>query len=174
MKQKKIENESLTKGSSIMELLGQTFIKTPRSIFKRMQSDDIIDRQIAHLHLLLFGLCFHTDGYCTVNKRTFACRRGEFIGKQSTLARLMDVSASTLSRLLKRMRVLKLISIRHIIGGSCICLTGYDEFTFVPAEPANGRSKKDHTPGCSAATQMAEAERNMGGRSMQNPTNQPN
>lgn len=173
MKQKKIENESLAKELPIMELLGQTFIKTPRSIFKRMQSDDIIERQMAHLHLLLFGLCFHTDGYCTVNKRTFACRRGEFIGKQSTLARLMDVSASTLSRLLKRMRDLKLISIRHIIGGSCICLNGYDEFTFVLTQPETGGSKKAPIPSSSAASQMAEAERNIGGRSMQNPTNQP-
>ena len=174
MEKKKIENESLTKESSTMKLLGQTFIKTPRSIFKRMQSDDIIDRQIAHLHLLLFGLCYHTDGYCIVNKRTYACRRGEFIGKQSTLALLMDMSTSTLSRLLKRMRYLKLISIRHIIGGSCIYLIGYDEFTFVPTGPEKRENKKDNASGSSAALQMADAERNMGGRSMQNPTNQPN
>ncbi|MCS2425282.1 hypothetical protein [Parabacteroides goldsteinii] len=142
MRKKKIENEPLAKELSITELLGQTFIKTPRSIFKRMQSDDIIDRQMAHLHLLLFGICYHTDGYCIVNKRAYTCRRGEFIGKQSTLAKWMDVSSSTLSRLLKRMKYLKLISIQRIIGGSRIYLTGYDEFTFVPTEPETGNRRK--------------------------------
>ena len=44
MKKKKIENESLTKDSSVRDLLGQTFIKTPRSMFKRMQSNNIIAR----------------------------------------------------------------------------------------------------------------------------------
>ena len=174
MRKKKIENELLAKELSITELLGQTFIKTPRSIFKRMQSDDIIDRQMAHLHLLLFGICYHTDGYCIVNKRAYTCRRGEFIGKQSTLAKWMDVSGSTLSRLLKRMKYLKLISIQRIIGGSRIYLTGYDEFTFVPTEPETGGNKKTDVSKSSATAQMAEAERNMGGRSMQNPTNQPN
>ncbi len=174
MRKKKIENEPLAKELSITELLGQTFIKTPRSIFKRMQSDDIIDRQMAHLHLLLFGICYHTDGYCIVNKRAYTCRRGEFIGKQSTLAKWMDVSGSTLSRLLKRMKYLKLISIQRIIGGSRIYLTGYDEFTFVPTEPETGGKKKTDVSKSAATAQMAEAERNMGGRSMQNPTNQPN
>ena len=173
MRKKKIENEPLAKELSITELLGQTFIKTPRSIFKRMQSDDIIDRQMAHLHLLLFGICYHTDGYCIVNKRAYTCRRGEFIGKQSTLAKWMDVSGSTLSRLLKRMKYLKLISIQRIIGGSRIYLTGYDEFTlYLPNRKPE--EIKDRCLKSSATAQMAEAERNMGGRSMQNPTNQPN
>ena len=83
MRKKKIENEPLAKELSITELLGQTFIKTPRSIFKRMQSDDIIDRQMAHLHLLLFGICYHTDGYCIVNKRAYTCRSEERrVGKE--------------------------------------------------------------------------------------------
>ena len=86
----------------------------------------------------------------------------------------MDVSSSTLSRLLKRMKYLKLISIQRIIGGSRIYLTGYDEFTFVPTEPETGGNKKTDVSKSSATAQMAEAERNMGGRSMQNPTNQPN
>lgn len=174
MKKKKIENESLTKDSSVRDLLGQTFIKTPRSMFKRMQSNNIIDRQVAHLHLLLFGLCYHTDGFCTVNKRTYICRRGEFIGKQATLAKWMDISASTLSRLLKRMNYLGLISLQHVIGGSRICLTGYDEFTFVPTEPETEGKEKTDVPKSSAAAQMAEAEAKMGGRSMQDSTNLPN
>ena len=86
----------------------------------------------------------------------------------------MDISASTLSRLLKRMNYLGLVSLQHVIGGSRICLTGYDEFTFVPTEPETGRKVKNDVPNSSAAVQMAEAEAKMGGRSMQDSTNLPN
>ncbi|RHR39673.1 MarR family transcriptional regulator, partial [Parabacteroides sp. AF18-52] len=98
----------------------------------------------------------------------------EFIGKQATLAKWMDISASTLSRLLKRMNYLGLVSLQHVIGGSRICLTGYDEFTFVPTEPETGGKEKTDVPKSSAAAQMAEAEAKMGGRSMQDSTNLPN
>lgn len=174
MVKKQIVNEKLTSVLPIAEYLGQTFIKTPRSIFKRMQSDDVIERQVAHLHLLLFGICFHTEGYCTVNKKTFLCRRGEFVGKQSALAKMMNVSGSTLCRLLSSMKKQKLVTIKHINGGSRIYLNGYDEFTFVPAEPETIGKKKHRVPTVKAADQLSAAEDKIGGRSMQNLTNQSN
>lgn len=174
MEKKQIENEALTKVLPIMEYLGRTFIKTPRSIFRRMQSDDIMDRQVAHLHLLLFGICFHTDGFCTLKKKIVACRRGEFVGKQSMLAKMMNVSDSTLGRLLNSMEKQELVSVRHINGGTRIYLHGYDEFTFVPVEPETDGKKKSAMPPMKVANQLQAAEDKIGGRSMQNLTDQPN
>lgn len=171
MKEKWIENELLTSKPSVMGYLGKTFIKTPRSIFGQMQSEDVIERQMAHLHLLLFGVCYHTDGYCMLKKQKVVCRRGEFVGKQATLAKWMNISACKLSRLLAMMENLHLISVQRIRGGSRISVNGYDEFTHVPAESETRENKKTTTPQPNAAYQMAEAEKKMGGRSMQNATN---
>lgn len=160
-----IENESVA-----LDYLGNAFIKIPRSIIDRLNSVRLVERQMARLHLCLFGLCYHTDGYVMLNNRKVYCRRGEYVGTQRRLAEVAGINPGSLSRLIDKMVKLQLISVTHIPGGSRILVKGYTTFTWIQESKETQKS----TPATDAAAQMAEAERNMGGRSMQNPTNQPN
>ncbi|MBB4621111.1 hypothetical protein [Parabacteroides faecis] len=66
-----IENESVA-----LDYMGKAFIKIPRSIMDRLDSTRLVERQMARLHLCLFGLCYHTDGYVMLDNRKVSCRRG--------------------------------------------------------------------------------------------------
>lgn len=160
-----IENESVA-----LDYLGKAFIKVPRSIMDRLNSLRLVERQMARLHLCLFGLCYHTDGYVMLDNHKVSCRRGEYVGTQLRLAEVAGISPGSLSRLIDKMVKLQLISVTHILGGSRILVKGYTTFTWIQ----ESKETQKNTPATDAATQMAAAERNMGGRSMQNPTNQPN
>lgn len=149
------ENEKVA-----LDYLGKSFIKFPRSIMDRLDSHRLEERQMARLHLCLFGLCFYTDGHATLNNRKVVCRRGEYVGTQLRLAEITGISAGSLSRLISKMAKQQLITVNHIPGGSRIHVNGYDTFTWVT-------EAKDSTPEESpadAAAQMAEAEKKMGGR----------
>ena len=160
-----IENESVA-----LDYLGNAFIKIPRSIIDRLNSVRLVERQMARLHLCLFGLCYHTDGYVMLDKRKVYCRRGEYVGTQRRLAEVAGINPGSLSRLIDKMVKLQLISVTHIPGGSRIWVKGYAAFTWIQ----ESKETQKNASNTNASAQMAEAERNMGGRSMQNPTNQPN
>lgn len=161
---KNTENEAIA-----LNYLGKTFIKIPRSIMERLSSVRLAERQMAQLHLCLFGVCYHTDGYVMLDNCKVSCRRGEYIGSQLQLARIAGISLGSVSRLINKMEKLQLISVSRMRGGSRIQVKGYDVFTRIPESKETPRN----APATDAAAQMAEAEKNMGGRSMQNPTNQP-
>lgn len=161
---KNTENEDIA-----LDYLGKFFIKIPRSMMDRLDSVRLVERQMARLHLYLFGLCYHTDGYVMLNNRKVSCRRGEYVGTQLQLANITGIRPGSLSRLIDKLVRLQLISVAHIPGGSRIQVKGYDVFTRIPESKETPRN----APATNAAAQMAEAEKKMGGRSMQNPTNQP-
>ncbi|MCD8137547.1 MAG: helix-turn-helix domain-containing protein [Parabacteroides gordonii] len=149
------ENEKVA-----LDYLGKSFVKTPRSIMDRLNSSYLPEQQMARLHLCLFGLCYHTDGYAILDNRKVVCRRGEYVGTQTRLAEIAGISIGSLSRLIKKMKKLHLITVNHIPGGSRIHVNGYDTFTWVTEAKD---SAPDESP-ADAATQMAEAEKKMGGR----------
>ncbi|MBB4621110.1 DNA-binding transcriptional regulator GbsR (MarR family) [Parabacteroides faecis] len=86
------------------------------------------------------------------------------------MAEAAGISLGSLSRLIDKMVKLQLISVTHIPGGSRILVKGYTVFTWIQ----ESKETQKNTPSTDAAVQMAEAERNMGGRSMQDSTNLPN
>ena len=106
-----IENESVA-----LDYLGNAFIKIPRSIIDRLNSVRLVERQMARLHLCLFGLCYHTDGYVMLDNRKVYCRRGEYVGTQRRLAEVAGINPGSLSRLIDKMVKLQLISVTHIPG----------------------------------------------------------
>lgn len=161
---KSIENEKIA-----LDYLGKAFIKIPRSMMDHLDSVRLVERQMARLHLCLFGLCYHTDGYAMLNNRKVSCRRGEYVGTQLRLSEITGIRPGSLSRLIDKLVKLQLISVTHIPGGSRILVKGYDVFTRIQ----ESKETPKNAPATDAAAQMAEAEKNMGGRSMQNPTNQP-
>lgn len=152
---KSAENEKVA-----LDYLGKSFVKTPRSIMDRLNSSYLPEQQMARLHLCLFGLCYHTDGYAILDNRKVVCRRGEYVGTQTRLAEIAGISIGSLSRLINWMKKQQLITVTHLPGGSRIHVNGYDTFTWVTEtkETAPNESPAD------AAAQMAEAEKKMGGR----------
>lgn len=149
------ENEKVA-----LEYLGKSFVKTPRSIMNRLNSSYLPEQQMARLHLCLFGLCYHTDGYAILDNRKVVCRRGEYVGTQKRLAEIAGINIGSLSRLINWMKKQQLITVNHLPGGSRIHVNGYDAFTWVTEtkETASDESSAN------AAAQMAEAEKKMGGR----------
>lgn len=149
------ENEKIA-----LDYLGKSFVKIPRSIMDRLDSSHLAERQMARLHVCLFGLCYHTDGHATLDNRKVVCRRGEYVGTQLRLAEIAGISTGSLSRLISKMVKLQLICVNHIPGGSRIRVNGYDAFTWVP----EAKDITQNVPATDAAAQMAEAEKKMGGR----------
>lgn len=143
-----------------LDYLGKSFVKIPRSILDRLNSHCFVEQQMARLHLCLFGLCYHTDGYALLENRKVVCRRGEYVGKQTRLAEIAGISTGSVSRLINKMKKLQLITVDPIPGGSRIRINGYADFTWIPET----RDIAQNGSATDASTQMTEAEKKMGGR----------
>lgn len=150
-----IENEQIAG-----DYLGKAYLKVPRTILNQLHAKSVVTRQQGQLHLLLFVSCFFTDGYVVLNERPVSCRKGEYVGTQSELARWSKIHPSTVSVLLHKMENEKLITLNHIPGGSRIRVNGYVEFTAVPEET---EAKAKDLP---LGDQLEAAKRQLGGRQM--------
>ena len=120
------------------------------------------DRSVGMVYLALFSEVFFKDGQVYFNNRCYTCKRGEYIGLRENLAKSCEMSLTTLDRNLVWLKERELIGMKRLNGGVCISLCGYDSIMGIRRKEAG----KD-APEQSAFLALEEAERRMGGRSMQ-------
>ena len=125
--------------------LGQSYVLIPRKVLE-----------------MLFPEVFFKDGQVYFNNRCYTCKRGEYIGLRENLAKSCEMSLTTLDRNLVWLKERELIGMKRLNGGVCISLCGYDSIMGIRRKEAG----KD-APEQSAFLALEEAERRMGGRSMQ-------
>lgn len=97
-----------------------------------------------------------------LNKRYYVCKRGEFVGQCEELAKRCGMCTKTLNRSLVWLQEKDLIGLKRLNGGIRVCVCGYDSIMGIRRKEAG----KD-APEQSAFLSLEEAERRMGGRSMQ-------
>lgn len=113
-----------------INLMGLPYVKIPRFTLKLIERP--ATRQLGHLHITLFDVCFFKDGYVEMKGRKVPCKRGEYIGTQQQLADLSGISIGSINRLLRRLEAIHLISVTKIQGGSLIKVHGYTTLIAAP------------------------------------------
>ena len=119
-------------------------------------------RSVGMVYLALFSEVFFKDGKVFLNKRYYVCKRGEFVGQCEELAKRCGMCTKTLNRSLVWLQEKDLIGLKRLNGGIRVCVCGYDSIMGIRRKEAG----KD-APEQSAFLALEEAERRMGGRSMQ-------
>lgn len=119
-------------------------------------------KSVGMVYLALFSEVFFKDGKVFLNKRYYVCKRGEFVGQCEELAKRCGMCTKTLNRSLVWLQEKDLIGLKRLNGGIRVCVCGYDSIMGIRRKEAG----KD-APEQSAFLALEEAERRMGGRSMQ-------
>ena len=120
------------------------------------------ERSVGMVYLALFSEVFFKDGKVFLNKRYYVCKRGEFVGQCEELAKRCGMCTKTLNRSLVWLQEKDLIGLKRLNGGIRVCVCGYDSIMGIRRKEAGKEA-----PEQSAFLALEEAERRMGGRSMQ-------
>lgn len=143
--------------------LGQSFVRIPRKVFTMLFHGKGREKSIGMAYLILISEVYFADGSVCLRKRTYTCKRGEYVGRCNELAACCGMSGTTLRRSLKWLEKEGLIDINRLEDGIFIRVCGYD---FI----MGFRQKKDAVKaveGRAAFQALEDAERLMSGRSMQ-------
>lgn len=156
-------NKDLQNSSRVTDFLGKAFIKMPRKLLNLSLHPEKKKRQLACMYMALITLSFFRDGTVMLGKNKHVCRRGEYVGTHSELARFTAISLGSVGYYLKMLEMDKLIVLNVVKGGTRIGICNYDLFSGHEPE-MNGW--QDASAG-EAGRRMADVERVMGGRNMQ-------
>ena len=156
-------NKELQNSSQATDFLGKAFIKMPRKLLNLSLHPEKKKCQLARIYMALITLSFFRDGIVMLGKNKHVCRRGEYVGTYLELARFTTISLGSVGYYLKILEMEKLIVLNAVKGGTRIGICHYDLFSGHEPETDGGQ---DASAG-EAGRRMADVERTMGGRSMQ-------
>ena len=142
-------NKDLQNSCRVTDFLGKAFVKMPRKLLNLSLHPEKKKRQLACMYMALITLSFFRDGTVMLGKNKHVCRRGEYVGTHSELARFTAISLGSVGYYLKMLEMDKLIVLNVVKGGTRIGICNYD---LLAGE---------------AGRRMADVERAMGGRNMQ-------
>lgn len=156
-------NKDLQNSSQVTDFLGKAFIKMPRKLLNLSLHPEKKKCQLARIYMALITLSFFRDGIVMLGKNKHVCRRGEYVGTYLELARFTAISLGSVGYYLKILEMEKLIVLNAVRGGTRIGICNYDLFFGHEPEMNGGQ---DASAG-EAGRRMADVERTMGGRNMQ-------
>ena len=146
----------------IVGFLGQSYVLIPRKVLEMLFRGEGRERSVGMVYLALFSEVFFKDGKVFLNKRYYVCKRGEFVGQCEELAKRCGMCTKTLNRSRVWLQEKDLIGLKRLNGGIRVCVCGYDSIRGIRRKEAGKEA-----PEQSAFLALEEAERRMGGRSMQ-------
>ena len=146
----------------IVGFLGQSYVLIPRKVLAMLFRGEGRERSVGMVYLALFSEVFFKDGKVFLNKRYYVCKRGEFVGQSEELAKRCGMCTKTLNRSLVWLKEKELIGLTRLNGGIRVRVCGYDSIMGICRKEA-----EKEVPGRSVFLALEEAERRMGGRSMQ-------
>lgn len=117
------------KTEEALQVLGKSYLMIPRSVCANLYAFDDMQSEMAWLHLTLLIRCNYAEGPVLFNRRTYTCRKGEYIGTYNRLSEYTRLTYSTVRRLLIVLKEQGLIEITRLRGGVAIYLYGYAEYT---------------------------------------------
>ena len=144
--------------------LGQSFVRIPRKVFTMLFHGKGREKSIGMAYLILISEVYFADGSVCLRKRTYTCKRGEYVGRCNELAACCGMSGTTLRRSLKWLEKEGLIDINRLEDGIFIRVCGYD---FIMGFRQKKKNAEKGVEGRAAFQALEDAERLMGGRSMQ-------
>lgn len=151
-----MENYNSEKEQMAINYLSGSYIKIPRKIFVQMCSKSSFERRTGWFHLLLIGLCYHTDGYVVLDSCKVSCRRGEYVGTYRYLSEISEFNIATVWRLMSRLSSQGLIDVTHLKGGTRIRICGYQAIAESQSVSPNKPSPFPRKP----LSELSEASKN--------------
>ena len=152
---RKLQTESKT-----VQFLGDGFVAFPRSVFNLLFLSDKKEQLAGILYTALLSKVFFSKGHVKVGNRLLACNPGEYISSHQNLATYCGMKLRTYHNALKWLIDAGLVRTAPLLGGTHFSLPGYDHF--------NKRMKLTGPVSVAPSSlSLEEAERRMGGRSMQ-------
>ena len=149
-------NKDLQNSSQVTDFLGKAFIKMPRKLLNLSLHPEKKKCQLARIYMALITLSFFRDGIVMLGKN-------KHVGTYLELARFTAISLGSVGYYLKILEMEKLIVLNAVKGGTRIGICNYDLFSGHEPEMNGGQ---DASAG-EAGRRMADVERTMGGRNMQ-------
>lgn len=152
-----MESYSLEKEKIAIDYLTGAYIKMPRRIFLQMISKSVSERRTGWFHLLLIGLCYHTDGHVTLKNCKISCRRGEYVGSYQHLSEVSGFSINSTRRIINKLTSKGLIDVMRVEGGTRIRVCGYQ----VIAEAQQTDPGKPFASSPKTPAQLSEASKSL-------------
>lgn len=149
------------KNERIVGFLGQSYVLIPRKVLTMLFRGEGREKSIGMVYLALFSEAYFKEGQVFLNKRHYICKRGEFVGQSEDLAKMCGICTRTLNRDLVWLKEKNLIEVKRLNGGIRVRVGGYDLIMGLRQDAEKGAA------GQPASQSLEEAERLMGGRSMQ-------
>ena len=149
------------KKERIAGFLGQSYVLIPRKVLTMLFHGEGREKSIGMVYLALFSEAYFKDGPVFLNNRQYTCKRGEFVGLSEDLAKMCGICARTLNRDLDWLKENTLIDVKRLNGGIRVRVGGYDSIMGLR------RDAEKAVEGRAAFQALEDAERLMGGRSMQ-------
>lgn len=149
------------KNERIVGFLGQSYVLIPRKVLTMLFRGEGREKSIGMVYLALFSEAYFKEGQVFLNKRHYTCKRGEFVGQSEDLAKMCGICTRTLNRDLVWLKEKNLIEVKRLNGGIRVRVDGYDLIMGLRQDAEKGAA------GQPASQSLEEAERLMGGRSMQ-------
>ena len=149
------------KKERIAGFLGQSYVLIPRKVLTMLFHGEGREKSIGMVYLALFSEAYFKDGPVFLNNRQYTCKRGEFVGLSEDLAKMCGICARPLNRDLVWLKEKNLIEVKRLNGGIRVRVGGYDSIMGLR------RDAEKAVEGRAAFQALEDAERLMGGRSMQ-------
>lgn len=146
--------------SKTVQFLGEAFVAFPRSVFSLLFLSDKKGQMAGILYTALISKVFFAKGHMKLGNKVFDCNPGEYISSHQNLATYCGLKLRSYHNALHWLIDAGLVRTAPLLGGTHFTLPGYTSF--------NKRMKSTGQVSTGTAPEsLAEAERRMGGRSMQ-------
>ena len=152
--------KNLRNESAAADFLGKAFVPCPRNVLNLLFCLDKHEQSAGILYTALLSKVFFVEGYTRVKKRVFNCSPGEYIATHRELATYSGMCLRTYFNALRWLIDKSLVGTTTLPGATRFYLYGFTEF---------GKLQKMTVtnPPAASSVSLAEAERRIGGRSMQ-------
>lgn len=160
VKLKEKDMSKLQIDSKATEFLGTAFVAFPRSVFSMLFLSDGKGQKAGILYTALLSKVFFAKGHMKLGKKVFDCNPGEYISSHQNLATYSGMKLRSYHNALSWLIEAGLVRTTPLLGGTRFTLPGYTQFG--KHIKLNRQASAD-----TASQSLVEAERRMGGRSMQ-------
>lgn len=151
-----------TKEKRVADFMGQSYVCIPRKVLSMLFEGNSREKKIGFVYLSLLAKAYFIDGYVVLNKHPYSCRRGEYVGTCKHLSLCTGMSQASVCRMLKWLVKEGFVEMSPLEDGSRIRVNEYDLLTV-----SRITGKAEDTTDPSLFSRFAEAERLLGGRSME-------
>lgn len=144
---------------------GVGFLRIPRQTLGLLFAGTEHKRMLGLVYLGVALRAFHTEGKVQTNGMVYVCGRGEFVGTQEELSKMVGISHNTLRKYIVRLCEMGLLNVEKLHHGSRIRVIHYEYLN--GTHFASSQQEMTETASGTYSLSEAESEWMPGGRSFE-------